>query len=124
VYVVRLVHTMLRALHGRAALKERALLGLQGAAAPMFPFEEAGDGAGWDDYGGPVRPGDFGAAGLPAGVPRASPVSLAPGVSGLFVSPSGSGRRAISGTRGRAARARIRHPCGGRQTRRARLPAK
>ena len=39
----------------------------QGAAAPMFPFEDAGGEAGWDAYGGPVCPGDFGATGLAAG---------------------------------------------------------
>lgn len=33
----------------------------------MFPFEGAGGEAGWDAYGGPVRPGDFGATGLAAG---------------------------------------------------------
>jgi len=37
----------------------------------MFPFEEGGAQAGWDDYGAPVRPGDFGAAGLAAGAPTA-----------------------------------------------------
>ncbi len=119
-YVVRTVHAMLRAPHGGAALTERALLGEQGAAAPMFPFEDAGDGAGWDDYGGPVRPGDFGAAGLPAGVPCTPPVSLTVEVWDPSVSLSGSSRWAVSDTRGRAARAHARHPCGGRQTRRAR----
>ena len=39
----------------------------QGAAAPMFPFEDSGGEAGWDSYGGLVRPGDFGATGLAAG---------------------------------------------------------
>ena len=46
----------------------------------MFPFEDGDDGAGWDDYGGPVRPGDFGASGLPAGAPRTFSEKDTPGM--------------------------------------------
>lgn len=60
-------------LHGQLMGK---FFGAQGAAAPMFPCEVAGGEAGWDAYGGPVRPGDFGATGLAAGASFWHPVVI------------------------------------------------
>ena len=41
----------------RLGSRDRVLLAWQGAAAPMFPFEDADEE--WDDYGAVLRPGEF-----------------------------------------------------------------
>jgi hypothetical protein len=42
-----------------AALLQCGCIGVQGAQAPLFPFEEEEDAVMWDEYGAAIDPQDF-----------------------------------------------------------------